>query len=278
MNSNRRNIAAIYRFEQPLKQATIVARPNRFIMHVAVDGKKTICHCPSTGKIAGIKFNGETPCLLSPAVTLLRKTPFTVEAIYIDKIKQWVGINQNAANRYIEYFFKIGALKKIVRNPDNLQREQTIGKSRLDFRIGNTYIEVKMPLQFLPSISSTKDLTTLRDSKILQSRFMRHLQELKQRLNANEQARLLICFMYDAPTFIVPHNNTKQSRAIKKLVTESVKAGVTIWQVNLEITPQGVKLLNYFNISNLFCATSSLRGASTASDAAIHSFAVTKER
>ena len=258
MNSNERNIPAIYRFEQPLKRAIIIARPNRFIMNVLVNGKETLCHCPSTGKIADIKFNREMPCLLSSATSPTRKTPFTVEAIYIKKTKQWVGINQNTANRYIEHFFKIGTLKKIIRNTDNLQREQTSGKSRLDFRIGDTHIEVKMPLQFLPGISSVKNLATFQNSKIIQSRFMRHLRELKTRLSSNEQAQLLICFMYDAPTFIVPQHNTKQSRAIKKLVAESVKAGVVIWQVNLQITPRGTKLLNYFNISNLFCATSSL--------------------
>ncbi len=222
-------------------------------MHVSLNDKEIVCHCPSTGSIANITFNKKVPCLLSPAATSARKTPFTVEAVYCKKIKEWIGINQNAINRYIEHFLRKRALKKIISSTDPLFREQTIGKSRLDFKIGNTYIEVKMPLQFLPGISNVEDLSNHGDPKIMQNRFTRHLRELKKRLRTNENAILLICFIYNAPIFFVPPSyRTKQSDRMRKLVAASVNAGVEIWQINLKITPRGITLINYFNISTLF--------------------------
>jgi sugar fermentation stimulation protein A len=61
----------------------------------------------------------------------------------------WIGINQNAANRYIEAALTSGALDRIV-PVVTVQREQALGLSRLDFLVnGNTYVEVKTLLQSL---------------------------------------------------------------------------------------------------------------------------------
>ena len=44
-----------------------------------------------------------------------RKTLFTVEAVSLDRPedtdKSWIGINQNAANRYVEHFLTNGGFK-----------------------------------------------------------------------------------------------------------------------------------------------------------------------
>jgi sugar fermentation stimulation protein A len=97
-------------FEEPLVEGLIKSRPNRFIMLVEVNGKVVKCHCPATGRIGGIKFK-DVPCLLSKAKNKKRKTLYTVEAISLDKPeakkKSWIGINQNAANKYVEFFFEV---------------------------------------------------------------------------------------------------------------------------------------------------------------------------
>jgi sugar fermentation stimulation protein A len=100
-------------------------------MYVEKDGNIFVCHCPSTGKIGNVIFD-KVPCLLS--------TPYTWEAISIDGAETWIGINQNAVNRYMEYFFRIGLLNKIARNGHTIFREQKVGNSKLDFKIENTYV------------------------------------------------------------------------------------------------------------------------------------------
>jgi len=108
-----------FTFELPLVEGIIKNRSNRFIMNVEIDGIVYACHCPATGRIGGIAFQ-DIPCLLSKAKEGKRKTPFTVEAISLDlsvqEKKTWIGINQNAANRYIEHFLKSEQLGNMVVN------------------------------------------------------------------------------------------------------------------------------------------------------------------
>lgn len=136
-------------FETALIEGLIRRRRNRFIMEVEVDGIMCDCHCPTTGRIGNIVFRN-IPCLLSKSNDITRKTLYTVEAISLDlpseNNKSWIGINQNAANRYVEHFLKTGQLSAMVKNGDIVKREQKLGNSKLDFLVGNTYIEVKTPL------------------------------------------------------------------------------------------------------------------------------------
>jgi sugar fermentation stimulation protein A len=215
-------------------------------MQVEKDGDVFLCHCPSTGKIGNIIFD-KIPCLLSKSADQKRKTPYTVEAISISETKSWIGINQNAVNRYVEHFFRHNVLEEIVKNGSAILREQKIGTSKLDFKIENTYVEVKMPLQFLAFAEGDRPDAT----KCISSpeRFVRHITELKNRLQDNENALMLLCFVYDAPIF-TPPKQTEQNRIIGDAVRQSMKAGVKMWQVNMCINPYGVELLKYFDITN----------------------------
>jgi sugar fermentation stimulation protein A len=247
----------MYKFEPPLEIGKIISRPNRFIMNIEKDGNAFVGHCPSTGKIGNISLDGFS-CLLSKSNDPRRKTAYTVEAIYMDQAHTWVGINQNAVNRYVEHFFKNGCLDGIAKAGHKVLREQKVGTSKLDFKIENTYLEVKMPLKFLPCAkdSCQRDVGS-DDNKthVLQApsyeRFVRHITELGDRLRESENAVLIVCFMYDAPMFIAP-KPTEKTKIISDAVRNSAKAGVKMWQVNMCIDRNGVNLLQYFDITHLF--------------------------
>jgi DNA-binding sugar fermentation-stimulating protein len=80
-------------------------------------------------------------------------------------------------------------------------------------------------------------------------RFVRHITELGNRLRENENAVLLICFAYDAPIFIPP-KPTEQNRVIGDAVRQSIKDGIKVWQVNMNVDASGVKLLKSFDITD----------------------------
>ena len=96
-------------FPVPLTEGTIVKRTSIYTMDVSVNGETVQCHCPTTGRIGNIDLSGR-PCLLSPSDNPKRKTRYTVEAISLgrpdDSNKRWIGINQNAANRYVEHYLR----------------------------------------------------------------------------------------------------------------------------------------------------------------------------
>ena len=248
MNSRNQS----FTFELPLVEGIIKNRPNRFIMNVEIDGIVYACHCPATGRIGGIDLK-TIPCLLSKAKDSKRKTPFTVEAISLDlsthEEKTWIGINQNAANRYIEYFLKSEQLGNMVANGSSVLREQKLGNSRLDFLVGNTYIEVKTPLITLPH---SENVTYKKEVEFNSfERFIKHITELAESLGQNNRAILLNCFLYDNPRFQIPPG-TEHSVPITEAVRKSVHSGVEIWQINIEVEPTGVNLLKCFDITEDF--------------------------
>jgi sugar fermentation stimulation protein A len=240
----------MYKFDPPLEIGKIVSRPNRFVMNVEKNGDAFVCHCPSTGRIGNISMDG-APCLLSKSSDKKRKTACTVEAISVDDAKSWIGINQNAANRYVEHFFKNGSLEGIVKNGDKILREQKVGSSKLDFKIENTYVEVKTPLKFLAIAERRNNPPTPKDCETSHERFIRHLVELQTRLKENENAILALCFLYDAPMF-KPPKPTEKNKIIQDTVISSAKSGVKMWQINMSVDPCGVNLLKYFEITQLF--------------------------
>lgn len=139
-------------FAEPLTPGVIVRRPNRFIIEVDIDDRIVACHCPTTGRTGNLILYG-LPCLLSRSHNPARKTPFTVEAISVDPPaatrRSWIGINQNAANRYIEEALRHDLLPDIL-SATTVQREKVLGASRLDFLVDDTtYVEVKTPLENL---------------------------------------------------------------------------------------------------------------------------------
>ncbi|MDR2107538.1 MAG: DNA/RNA nuclease SfsA [Holosporaceae bacterium] len=240
----------MYKFERSLEVGRIISRPNRFIMRVRKGRDEFICHCPSTGKIGNISPDN-LPCLLSKSSDPKRKTAYTVEALAPDGEEYWVGINQNAVNRYVEYFFKNGRFDRITTDGPNILREQKVGNSKLDFKVGNMYIEVKMPLMYLPCAVTDAPLPKRNDTYF--ERFTRHVTDMGNILKNRENAAMLLCFMYDAPPFTVPKpRDNGQTLRVAEAVYKSVDAGVRMWQVNMSITVDGVNLLSYRDITEIF--------------------------
>ncbi|MFV0598815.1 MAG: hypothetical protein ACK5M0_03715 [Bacteroidales bacterium] len=140
------------KFETPLTEGIIVSRKSQFTMIVNVGNEEIRCHCPTTGRIGNIDLNNR-PCLLSKSNDPKRKTPYTVEAVSLNQIedvkKNWIGINQIAVNKYVEFFLSNGHFKDMVSKNDTILREQFLGASKLDFLINDIYLEVKTPLQNL---------------------------------------------------------------------------------------------------------------------------------
>lgn len=219
-------------------------------MLVEVNGEVCSCHSPTTGRVGNIEFSGR-PCLLSKSSDPNRKTPYTVEAISLnrpeDTEKLWIGINQNAANRYVEYYLKSGDFNNMVGTDKDVRREIFLGESKLDFLVGDTYLEVKTPLQHLqipiPDYVKTKKVTPFSST----DRFVRHITELANSLKDHQRAILLTCFIYDNPHFEVIERSTNYQE-VSIAVDEARRKGVEMWQVNFKITSQSVCLEKYFRL------------------------------
>jgi sugar fermentation stimulation protein A len=228
-----------YKFIKPLIEGTIKSRPNRFIFMVDINGSLEKCHCPSTGRIGDIKFDN-VPCLLSEN-SPDRITKYTVEAISSDR-KNWIGINQNKANHYIEFFLKTRQLSKIAAG--NVERERTLGYSKIDFLVKNTYVEVKSPLMEIPMEGfEGKEFSKFNSFE----RMIKHFRELSNALHYGYKAVVLLCYMYDAKPFSPPDID-KDNWRMQREAMMATRKGVETWQANLRIGKDGVELEKYFRL------------------------------
>lgn len=241
-------------FPEPLTPAIIVRRPNRFVIDVEIAGTVVGCHCPTTGRIGNLVLDG-LPCLLSRSHSSSRKTPYTVEAISVDPpaapaTLTWIGINQNAANRYVEHALRSQLLPGIV-TADTIAREQVLGGSRLDFLVNNdTYLEVKTPLDNLQITLGDQIRTRPHTPFDSTDRLVRHIGELAHSLAAHQRAIMLVCFLYDNPGFQILHSS--RHNQVKTQVAKALRQGVEIWQVNFELDPTGVRVRDYHELTQQF--------------------------
>jgi sugar fermentation stimulation protein A len=232
-------------FAEPLRRGIIVRRPNRFIIDVDLDGTVHSCHCPTTGRIGNLSLDG-LPCLLSRSPNPARKSKYTVEAISVDDPNlrarlRWIGINQNAANRYVEAALRNNLLTDLI-TATTIERERRLGQSRLDFLVNNdTYIEVKTPLEPLQIPLGDHIRTRKIPPLAATDRLVKHLSELGDSLEQHQRAVLLICFLYDNPGFIA--RASSHHSVVQTHVNEAVQAGVEIWQANFALDPRGVRPL-----------------------------------
>ena len=210
-------------------------------MIVRAGGRTLRCHCPTTGRLGDLSLPG-LPCLYSTSHSRSRKTRHTVEAISTTPGGGgWVGINQTAANRYFEFFVRSGALGRLARG--EVRREVRLGKSRIDFLVGETYVEVKTPLIMLPAGAGVPRVRRSRFDSF--ERLIRHMGELRGSLEKGMRAKIVLCFLYDAEPFRPPPPDGSNSE-ILAAARAAEEAGVERWQVNLKIDRGGVRLIRYF--------------------------------
>lgn len=237
-------------FPEPLREGVILARPNRFLMDVRLDGATVRCHCPVVSRIGNLDLAGR-PCLVSASSSKGRKTPFTVEAFSLDQpdaaVKQWIGINQTASNRYVEHFLEQGAFRAMSGPVEHIGREVRLGGSRLDFLVNDDlYLEVKTPLVQIQT--DVPDYVPRLPDKPFSSteRAIRHLRELAASLADHDRAAILYCLYYENTGFRYYHGTTYDE--VMRTVQTCRNAGVELWQADFKLTPEGINLQRYYQL------------------------------
>jgi len=233
----------MFKFQEPLQEGVVVSRPNRFIMMVRIGGWTVRCHCPTTGRLGDAAISN-VPCLVSRSRTRARKTEATVEAISLRPVTEgesWIGINQTAANRYVEHFLRTDQLARMASG--QVRREVRLGNSRIDFLVGETYVEVKTPLISLPMAEGIRRVKHARFDSF--DRLIKHMGDLGSDLRKGKRAVIVLCYLYNAAPFRRPPIDERNA-PIVLAAEEARRRGVERWQVNLSLTREGVKLVKYF--------------------------------
>jgi sugar fermentation stimulation protein A len=230
----------------------LISRPNRFIFEGMAGGKIQRWHCPATGKIGLIKDFRGISCLFTPAASNGRRTTQgTVEAISLNGGTEWIGINQNRINGWIEHLLRKNAFPDMINAEGcSVHREVKIDDSRIDLVVSDgekdgekcTFLELKTPIHDL--LLSPGDRFSRPPSSTFFDRGLRHFQTLARLAQVGHRAIVALCFMYDAVPFSAPERN-KWNAKIVDIIGEANALGVENWQLNLKISPSALEVVSY---------------------------------
>ena len=230
----------MYRFDEPLIRGTMIKRKSQFTALVDINGEELTAHIPTTNRIGDVE-NKNLPCLLSYHDDPKRKLHYDIEAVLLSDNDNWVGINQILSNRLVEHFFREHELDEIVSDFDEIRREVNLGISKLDFKVGDTYLEVKTPLTTI-NVKYGESIKTLPPKPFSSTdRMVKHVNELAGSLSEHERAIFLQVYQYRI-TERKERLRSTHYEEVKHTMQDAKDRGVEFWEIQMDFRPEGVSL------------------------------------
>lgn len=207
---------------QNITKGTFLARPNRFIAHVLVDGETVVCHVKNTGRCAELLRPG-VPVYLEKAQNPARKTAF--DLIAVEKGDLLINMDAQAPNR-------VFAQWAAARYAD-VRPEVRYGQSRLDFCLdGHHLVEVKGVTLEQDGRCRFPDAPTERGT--------RHLHELIRAVEEGYQATAFFVIQMENALDFAPNDDTDP--AFGQALRQAARAGVEIAAYSCRVTPGSIAL------------------------------------
>ena len=211
---------------ETIREAVFLERPNRFIAHVLLAGKRTVCHVKNTGRCRELLIPG-TRVILSQEVNPDRKTAYDLVSVY--KGGRLINMDSQAPNAIAAEY-----LPRLLPGVTEMRREVRCGDSRFDFygvQGGRPfYLEVK-------------GVTLERDGMVLfpdapTERGVKHLKELAELQRTGTDAHVL--FIVQMQGVCSLQANRETDPAFADALISAKEAGVGIHAVDCLVTPQSV--------------------------------------
>ena len=202
---------------------TFLARPNRFIAHVEIDGKDEIVHVKNTGRCRELLPPGaKVWCQVCDNPN--RKTKF--DLIAVQKGTRLINMDSQAPNAAAKEWLLAGGLGEI----EDLRPETFWGDSRFDFSFRKNgklcFLEVKGVTLEDDGVCAFPDAPTVRGA--------RHLRELTEAAKSGYGAYVLFVIQMADVKYLLPNDATDPIFATT--LREAAKNGVTILAMDCAVT------------------------------------------
>ena len=200
-----------------------LARPNRFIARVEIDGKEEIVHVKNTGRCRELlPVGAEIWCQVSdnPA----RKT--RCDLITVRKGERLINMDSQAPNAAVKEWLLAGGLGAV----ENLRPETTYGDSRFDFSFvldgKPCFLEVKGVTLENDGVCAFPDAPTQRGAK--------HLRELTKAVKEGYGAYVLFVIQMENVKYLHPNDATDPE--FGKALRETAENGVKVMAVDCAVS------------------------------------------
>ena len=210
-------------------KGTFLARPNRFIAHVELDGKEEIVHVKNTGRCRELLPPGaEVWCEVSPNPN--RKTKF--DLITVRKGSRLINMDSQAPNAAVKDWLLNGGLGPIA----DLKPESFHGDSRFDF---------SFTLNGKPCLMEVKGVTLENDGVCAfpdapTDRGAKHLRGLQQAVQEGYGAFVLFVIQMADVKYLCP--NDKTDPAFGAALRAAAENGVKVLAMDCAVTEDEMHL------------------------------------
>ena len=202
---------------------TFLARPNRFIAHVEIDGQAEVVHVKNTGRCRELlPVGAEVWCQKSDNPS--RKTKY--DLITVKKGSRLINMDSQAPNLAAKEWLAAGGLGEI----ENLRAETKHGDSRFDFSFTldgrKCFLEVKGVTLETDGVCAFPDAPTQRGAK--------HLRGLTQAAKDGYGAYVLFVIQMSDVKFLHPNDVTDPE--FGTALREAAANGVQILAMDCQVT------------------------------------------
>ena len=206
-----------------------LARPNRFIAHIEINGAVEVCHVKNTGRCRELLVPGCTVyCQRSDNPG--RKTKF--DLIAVQKGERLINMDSQAPNRAAGEWLASGGLGEI----SELRAEVRHGDSRYDFSFvkdgRRCFLEVKGCTLENDGVCAFPDAPTQRGAK--------HIRGLAEAAGEGYGAYILFIIQMSDVKCIRPHDETDPE--FGKALREAAAKGVAVLAMDCAVTPDTMEI------------------------------------
>ena len=206
-----------------------LARPNRFIAHVQIDGVTQVCHVKNTGRCRELLPPGAM-VWCQESDSQVRKTKY--DLITVQKGDRLINMDSQAPNTAAREWLLAGGLGKI----ENLRPETVHGDSRFDFSFTKDgkrcFLEVKGVTLENDGICAFPDAPTERGAK--------HLRGLAQAAGEGYGTYVLFVIQMENVKYLHPNDDTDP--AFGQALRQAAAAGVQVLAMDCQVTPASMTL------------------------------------
>ena len=206
-----------------------LARPNRFIAHVEIDGKQEICHVKNTGRCRELLPTG-AKVWCEVAGNPNRKTKF--DLITVEKGRRLINMDSQAPNAAAKEWLSVGGLGAV----EDLRTETVHGDSRFDFSFTLNgrpcFLEVKGVTLENDGVCAFPDAPTDRGTK--------HLRGLTRAAGEGYGAYVLFVIQMSDVRYIHPNDATDP--AFGQALREAAANGVQVLAMDCLVTQDSMTI------------------------------------
>ena len=215
---------------QAIQRARFLARPNRFIAHVDLDGRTEVCHVKNTGRCRELLLPG-APVYLEASSNPVRKTKYDLVAV--EKGDLLINMDAQAPNKV---FGEWAAAGRFLPGLTDIRPEFTWEDSRFDFLLedaqGKIFVEVK-------GVTLEED-GEVRFPDAPTERGVKHLRGLQRAAAQGHRAAAFFVVQMKGPVRFRPNDATHP--AFGAALREAAGNGVNVYTYDCLVTPDSLTL------------------------------------